>query len=143
MTVARILARKGHDVTTIEPHATVRDLIKVLADKHIGAVVAADASGAMLGILSERDVVRAIATDGPEALDHPVSQHMTKKVVTAHPDDGVIDIAKRMSQGRFRHMPVVVEGRLIGIVSTGDAIKYRLEQLERDQDALREYIATA
>lgn len=143
MTVARILARKGHSVATIEPHATLHDVIGMLADKHIGAVVVADASGAMLGILSERDVVRAVANEGSAALDHPVSQHMTKKVVTAHPDDGVIEIAKRMSQGRFRHLPVVVEGRLVGIVSTGDAIKYRLEQLERDQDALREYIATA
>ncbi len=143
MTVARILARKGRAVTFAEPHATLRDIVDILADKHIGAIVISDASGAMLGIVSERDVVRAIAKGGPDALDDAVSHHMTKDVVEAHEDDGVIEIAQKMSNGRFRHMPVVKDGRVVGIVSTGDAIKYRLEQMERDQDALREYIATA
>ncbi len=143
MTVARILARKGRAVTTVEPHATLRDLVDILAEKHIGAVIVADASAKMLGILSERDVVRAISKDGTEALEHPVSHHMTKKVVTASEDDAVLDIAKKMSDGRFRHMPVLNNGRVVGIISTGDAVKYRLEQLERDQDALRDYIATA
>lgn len=143
MTVARILARKGRAVTSIEPHATLRDVVDVLADKHIGALIISDASSALLGIVSERDVVRAIAKKGPDALDDAVSHHMTKEVMTASEDEGVIDIAQRMSKGRFRHMPVVSKGRVVGIVSTGDAIKYRLEQMERDQDALREYIATA
>ena len=144
MTVARILARKGRDVTTVQPHMPLRQVVDVLAEKHIGALIIADASGAMLGIVSERDVVRAIADGDVEALQDPVSRHMTKKVVTAREGDGVIEIAQKMSIGRFRHMPVVDDtGRVIGIVSTGDAIKYRLEQMERDQDALREYIATA
>lgn len=143
MTVARILARKGRAVATAEPHATVREVVDILADKHIGALIIADASGTLLGIVSERDVVRAISKDGCDALDHPVSQHMTKQVVVAHEQDGVLEIAQKMSTGRFRHMPVVTDGRIVGIVSTGDAVKYRLEQLQRDQDALREYIATA
>lgn len=143
MTVARILARKGRVVTTVEPHATLRDVVSILAEKHIGSVIVSDASMKMLGILSERDVVRAIANDGSEALDHPVSNHMTRNVVTASEHDGVLEIAKKMTEGRFRHMPVVSNGRVVGIVSTGDAVKYRLEQLERDQDALRDYIATA
>lgn len=143
MTVARILARKGRAVTTVEPHATLRNVVIILAEKHIGSVIVSDASARMLGILSERDVVRAIANDGTDALDQPVSHHMTRNVVTASEQDGVLEIAKKMSEGRFRHMPVVTNGRVVGIVSTGDAIKYRLEQLERDQDALREYIATA
>jgi CBS domain-containing protein len=143
MTVARILARKGRHVTLAEPHATLRDVVDILAEKHIGALIIADVSGAMLGIVSERDVVRAIANLGPDALDDAVSRHMTKEVVTARDDDSVMAIAQKMSSGRFRHMPVIENGRVVGIVSTGDAIKYRLEQMERDQDALREYIATA
>ena len=143
MTVSRILARKGRAVTLAEPHATLRDIVDILADKHIGALIVSDASGALLGIVSERDVVRALATHGPDALEAPVTHYMTRDVVTASEDDSVIAIAQKMSNGRFRHMPVMKDGRIVGIVSTGDAIKFRLEQMERDQDALREYIATA
>lgn len=143
MTVARILARKGRSVTSVAPHATLRDVVDILADQHIGALIVTDPSGAMLGIVSERDVVRAIAKSGPDTLDNPVSHYMTTDVVTAREQDSVTDIAQKMSTGRFRHMPVVSDGRVVGMVSTGDAIKYRLEQMERDQDALREYIATA
>ena len=143
MTVARVLAKKGRGVETVQPNATLREIIDVLAAKHIGAVVVADASGAMRGILSERDVVRAIAARGATALDDAVSQFMTKTVVTTDEDQSVIDVVRAMSAGRFRHMPVVVEGRIVGIVSVGDAIKYRLEQMEAEQSALREYIATA
>lgn len=143
MTVARILARKGRSITTAQPHATLTDVIAILAAKHIGALVVVDAAGTMLGIVSERDIVRAIADHGPDALRDPVSHIMTKAVVTACEEDGVIQIAQKMSAGRFRHMPVVRDGRLVGIVSIGDAIKYRLEQMEQEQNALREYIATA
>jgi CBS domain-containing protein len=143
MTVARILARKGRGVTSVEPHATLRDVVDILAEQHIGALIITDVSGALLGIVSERDVVRAIAKAGPDSLEDAVSRHMTKDVVVAHEEDGVLEIAHKMSKGRFRHMPVVKDGRVVGMVSTGDAIKYRLEQMERDQEALREYIATA
>jgi CBS domain-containing protein len=143
MTVARILAAKGRHVTTVEPHATLRDVVDILAQKHIGAIVITDSTGRMLGIVSERDVVRALAKAGPDALDEAVSRYMTREVITASESDGVLEVAQKMSRGRFRHMPVLSEGRIVGIISTGDAIKYRLEQMERDQNALREYIATA
>jgi CBS domain-containing protein len=143
MTVGRILTRKGRAVSTVEPHSTLADVIAVLGAKHIGALIVADSSGTMLGIVSERDIVRAIADHGADALQDPVSHVMTKNVVTASEDDSVIEIAQKMSNGRFRHMPVLKDGRIVGIVSTGDAIKYRLEQMEQEQSALREYIATA
>ena len=142
MTVARILAGKGRTVTTVQPHATMREVIDILATKHIGALIIADDDGSMKGIVSERDVVRILAKKGVEAMDDPVSSFMTKDVKSASEEDGVIDVARRMSAGRFRHMPVVTDGRLVGIVSVGDAIKYRLEQMEAEQSALREYIST-
>ena len=143
MTVARILAGKGRAVTTVQPHATLRDVIDVLATKHIGALVVVDVGGSMQGIVSERDVVRALAKEGTAALDDSVSRYMTRDVVTTTEGEGVVDVARKMSAGRFRHMPVVLDGRLTGMVSVGDAIKYRLEQMEAEQSALREYIATA
>lgn len=143
MTVARILANKGSSVTTVQPTSSLRDVIDVLAAEHIGALIIADADGTMQGIVSERDLVRAIANRGIDALDDPVSDHMTKNVISASETDSVIQVAQKMSSGRFRHMPVLSNGRLIGIVSVGDAIKYRLEQMENEQHALREYIATA
>lgn len=143
MTVARILASKGRGVTSISPHATIRDVIDILAAKHIGAIVVCDVGGAMIGIVSERDVVRALAKHGTVAMDDAVSRYMTRDVVTASETDDVVAVAKRMSAGRFRHMPVMTDGRLTGMVSVGDAIKFRLEQMEAEQSALREYIATA
>ena len=143
MTVARILARKGRDIDTVRPNATMRDVVDVLAAKHIGALVIVDADGAMKGIVSERDVVRALATHGVDALEDPVARYMTTSVVTATEADTVVAVAQRMSSGRFRHMPVVEDGRLVGIVSVGDAIKHRLEQMEAEHSAMREYIATA
>lgn len=143
MTVARILARKGRRVTSVRPGTTLRDVVDILADQHIGALIVTDTSERLLGIVSERDVVRAIARNGPDALDRAVSDYMTARVITAAESDSVVHIAQTMSEGRFRHMPVLENGRVVGIVSMGDAIKFRLEQMERDQDALREYIATA
>jgi len=143
MTVACILAQKGRAVTTIKPHSTVRDAVDVLAAEHIGSLVVCDGEGRMLGILSERDVVRAIARHGCDALEDPVTAIMTRDVVTASEEETVIGVVQKMSRGRFRHMPVIEDGRLVGMVSTGDAVKYRLEQMEQEQSALREYIATA
>lgn len=143
MTVAHILARKGRAVVMVQPHATVRDVVDALAAKHIGAIVVADVEGRMHGIVSERDVVRALAARGCDALEDAVSGIMTKDVVTATEEDGILDVLGHMSRGRFRHMPVVANGRIGGIISTGDAVQYRLEQMEQEQSALREYIATA
>ena len=141
MTIACILAQKGRDVATIQPVQTLRDVVGVLAAKHIGALIVVDAAGTMHGIVSERDVVRVIAKHGCDALDEPVSKFMTTNVVTTLEDEAVISAMQKMSKGRFRHMPVMGDGRLVGMISTGDAIKYRLEQMEQEQSALREYIA--
>ncbi|MGD0633309.1 MAG: CBS domain-containing protein [Beijerinckiaceae bacterium] len=143
MTVARILRTKGRDVVTMMPQNTLRDVIDVLAAKRIGALVIAGSDGKMQGILSERDVVRAIALHGADSLEDPISHYMTADVVTAAEDETVLGVVTKMSNGRFRHMPVIKDGELVGIVSIGDAIKHRLAQIEKEHSALKEYIATA
>lgn len=143
MTVARILATKGRDVVTAEPHRTLREVIGVLAQKRIGAVVVVDAQGAVLGMASERDIVRALADKGAAALDDAVSRYMTSKVVSTTEDATVDRLMEQMTAGRFRHVPVLRDGALQGLVSIGDVVKYRLGEIENEHRALREYIATA
>ena len=142
MTVACILQRKGREVATILSTLTLRDVVDVLAAKHIGALCIVDGEDRLQGIVSERDVVRAIAKRGPDALDHPVSDYMTRDVVTTSDGESITAAVQKMSEGRFRHMPVVENGRLAGLISTGDAVKYRLEQMEHEHNALRDYITT-
>ena len=142
MTVARILAEKGREVFTTQPHRTLREVIEMLAEKGVGAVVVTDASMTVLGILSERDVVRVIARHGAAALDDQVSRHMTPKVTTVTRDDTIDHLMETMTEGRFRHLPVVEDGRLIGIVSIGDVVKRHVSALDSERQALREYIAT-
>ena len=143
MTVARILAEKGREVFTTQPHRTLRYVIELLAARGVGAVVVADASMSVLGILSERDVVRVIAQHGAAALDDQVSRHMTPKVTTVTRDSTIDHVMQTMTEGRFRHLPVVEDGRLIGIVSIGDVVKRHVSALDSERQALREYIATA
>jgi CBS domain-containing protein len=143
MTVARILGEKGREVHTTQPHRTLREVVELLAAKGIGAVVVADASMSVLGILSERDVVRVIARHGAAALDDPVSRFMTSKVTTITRDDTIDHVMQTMTEGRFRHLPVVEEGRLIGIISIGDVVKRHVNMIDSERQALREYIATA
>jgi len=143
MTVARILAEKGRDVVTTQPHCTLKEAVDLLAAKGVGAVVVSDAAMSVLGILSERDVVRVIAQNGAAALDHQVSRYMTPKVVTVTRADTVDHLMQTMTQGRFRHLPVVEDGRLIGIVSIGDVVKRHVDALDIERQALKEYIATA
>ncbi len=143
MTVARILAIKGRDVVTTQPHVTLREAADVLARNRIGAIVVSDASGGVLGILSERDIVRAVSSGGGEALKDPVSRHMTAKVITTTEEDSVEDTMETMTQSRIRHLPVLRDGRLAGMVSIGDVVKIRLEAIETEHKALREYIANA
>lgn len=142
MTVARILAKKGREVATTQPHRTLREVANLLAARNIGAVVIADVQGRILGILSERDIVRAVATRGGDGLDDAVSIYMTTRVITASEEDTVLATVEKMTAGRFRHLPVVKDGQLAGIVSIGDAVKFRLEEMEREQSAMREYIAS-
>jgi CBS domain-containing protein len=143
MTVKAILSRKGNDVLTIDPNATLAAAIKLLADRRIGAVVITGADRQVIGILSERDIVRAFAASGPAALDEQVGQVMTRKVMTCDEAETVSSLMERMTQGKFRHLPVVERGRLAGIVSIGDVVKHRLEEMEKESSALREYILTA
>lgn len=143
MTVARILATKGRDVVTTLPHRTLREIIEILAQKHIGAVVVVGPEGIVLGISSERDIIRAIARQGAAALDDAVSRHMTAKVVTTTEEGTVDRLMEQMTAGRFRHVPVIRNGKLDGVVSIGDVVKYRLDEVESEHRALREYIATA
>ena len=142
-TVARILDEKGRDVFTTQPHRTLKEVIELLAEKGVGAVVVSDASLSVLGIVSERDVVRVLARHGASALDDPVSRYMTSKVVTTTRDDTIDHVRETMTAGRFRHLPVMEGGRLIGIISIGDVVKHRLQEMERDSAAMRDYILTA
>ncbi len=143
MTVALILAAKGNDVTTTQPHRTLQEVATILAERGIGAVVITGGDGEVLGILSERDIVRAIGRHGVDILQDAVSKHMTTKVVTASLEDAIDRVMEQMTAGRFRHLPVVHNGRLSGLVSIGDVVKHRLELIESEHRALREYIATA
>jgi CBS domain-containing protein len=143
MTVARILADKGREVFTTQPHRTLKEVVELLASKGVGAVVVSDASLSVLGILSERDVVRVLGRNGASALEDPVSRHMTPKVITVTQTDTIEHVMQTMTEGRFRHLPVVENGRLIGIISIGDVVKRHVNALDSERQALREYIATA
>ncbi|WP_020175836.1 CBS domain-containing protein [Methyloferula stellata] len=143
MTVARILAVKGTEVVTTQPHRTLKEVAELLATRDIGAIVVADIQGSVLGILSERDIVRAIGHRGAEALGDAVSTHMTSKVVTTTDDESIHATMEKMNLGRFRHLPVMRNGKLGGILSIGDVVKYRLAEMEHEHSAMREYIASA
>ena len=140
MIVKNILAGKGGNVITINPTADVIAAAKLMAERGIGAVVALGADHRIVGILSERDIVRALAEHGLAVLSKPVSQIMTRAVKTCSEDDTIGDLMARMTVGRFRHLPVVQQERLIGIVSIGDVVKSRVEEIDQEAKALREYI---
>ncbi len=143
MTVSIILAGKGREVATIEPNATLGDAVRLLAERRIGAIVILGADRRVVGILSERDIVRALAERGAAVLSEPVSQTMTRKVSTCNESETVVQIMERMTDGKFRHVPVVDQGQLVGIISIGDVVKHRLHEMERESAAMRDYILTA
>jgi CBS domain-containing protein len=143
MTVKAILSRKGGDVVTIAPTATLNAAVQLLAERRIGAIVVTGPDNRVAGILSERDIVRTLAARGPAALDDNVAAVMTRKVTTCTEADTVAVIMESMTQGKFRHLPVVEQGRLVGVISIGDVVKFRVEEIESESNALREYIATA
>jgi len=143
MTVSIILAYKGREVVTIEPSASLASAVGLLAEKRIGSVLILGAGLRVVGILSERDIVRALAERGGEALAEPVSQTMTREVWTCNENETVSNIMERMTEGRSRHVPVVDQGQVVGIVSIGDVVKHRLHQMERDSAAMHDYISTA
>ena len=143
MTVKTILSLKGGDVATIAPSASLATAAKLLAERRIGALVVVDAADRVAGMLSERDIVRALAERGAAALDERLDRAMTRSVVTCTEAMTVGEIMKRMTAGRFRHVPVVELGRLVGIVSIGDVVKYRLAAMQHESQSLREYVSAA
>ena len=143
MTVARILAEKGSSVVTVSPDKTLEDVIQILADKRIGALVAAHADGTVAGIISERDIMRALARHGGSAFDAPVSAHMTTAVTTCGRSTTIEEVMALMTDGCFRHVPVCEDGRLIGLVSIGDVVARKIASVEAEQQALRDYITMA
>jgi CBS domain-containing protein len=141
MTVRAILSGKGGEVTSISPDATVAEAVTLLATHRIGAVPVTDASG-VIGIFSERDVIYALNRDGAAALDSTIAQVMTAPALTVDPDAPVMSALSMMSRRRIRHLPVVERGTMVGFVSIGDLVKYRIDRIEAEAAALREYIAT-
>jgi len=139
MTVQRILNDKGPAVVTCRPQDKVGDVAKVLADRKIGAVVITQ-DDAVMGILSERDIVRAIAAQGEKSLALPASEIMTENVITGGLQDSNDDVMQIMTGGRFRHVPVIEDGKLAGIISIGDVVKRRIADIEREAADIREYI---
>lgn len=140
-TVGEILDRKGRAVVTIQPAATLTQAAQLLAEHNIGAVVVSPDGTEVVGILSERDIVRRFAGDGGVGTGSvAVSQAMTTDVRTAAPDTSIDDLVNTMTTGRFRHVPIVDGGRLAGIVSIGDVVKRRMDQLETERESLQEYV---
>jgi CBS domain-containing protein len=143
MTVSSILAQKGREVVTIEPGARLADATKLLAERHVGSVLILGADCRLVGIISEREIVHALAARGAVALEEPVSEIMARKVEICNERDTIVSIMERMTEGKFRHVPVIDQGRLVGIVSIGDVVKHRLQEMERDSAAMHDYILTA
>ncbi|WP_170557499.1 CBS domain-containing protein [Ruegeria atlantica] len=139
MLVQAILKSKASGgVETVDPSVTVTEASKILAEKRIGTVVVSEDGGeTATGILSERDIVRELAASGSSCLTQPVSAYMTRNLVTATQQDTVQDIMTRMTEGRFRHMPIVEDGKLVGIVTLGDVVKAQLAELAMEKDALQ------
>jgi CBS domain-containing protein len=143
MTVAQILNAKGRAVITAQPGDTVLTVAQTLAGKKIGAVVIVDAQGRIGGIVSERDIVRAVALGGPKALDKPIKEFMTSSVRTCAPRDTEAELMSLMTEHRVRHLPVVENGKLGGMISIGDVVKYRIEEIEREAEEMKSYIASS
>ena len=141
--ISDVIRAKGNAVVTVKPDIDVRTLLGVLAEYGIGAVVVSTDGTSVSGIVSERDVVRALAERGATVISEPVSEIMTSEVQTCTPDTPVVELMSVMTHGRFRHVPVVIQDRLIGIVSIGDIVKNRVGELEIERDSLTSYITSA
>jgi CBS domain-containing protein len=140
MFVSDILAQKGGLVYTVTPGTSIAQLSQQLSTRRIGSVLVLDGEGAVAGIVSERDLVRALASHGAKAMELEARQVMTRDVVTCDPDDSIDRVMQTMTQGRFRHLPVVRHGELLGLVSIGDVVKARLEETKHETEALKAYI---
>jgi CBS domain-containing protein len=142
MTVRSILDTKGHNILSVEPDAKLSAAVKILGERKIGAVLVMS-EGKVDGILSERDIVRVLAERGAKVLEEPVNSVMTRKVVSCRQSDTVGGIMEMMTIGKFRHLPVIEDGGVVGLISIGDVVKWRVQEYEREQEALRDYIKTA
>jgi CBS domain-containing protein len=143
VTVKAILEAKGHEVTTLGPNERLSEAVRLLAEKRIGALVVTNGDRKIVGIISERDIVRMLGRDGAAALDLSVRDVMTTKVNICNEHHTVNEVMEIMTRGRFRHLPVEKDGQLDGIISIGDVVKRRIEDIEREAEDIRSYIATA
>lgn len=140
MFVSDILAQKGGLVFSVVAGTSVAEVARQLSVRHIGAVLVLDEESSLLGIVSERDLVHAFAAQGTKALELEARQIMTRDVVTCDPDDSIVEIMQTMTSGRFRHVPVVRHGELLGLISIGDVVKARLKEAANETEALKAYI---
>lgn len=141
MTVSAILSTKGGEIISTTPDATLESAARTLADNKIGALIVLHDGGKVCGIVSERDIVRLVASGGASALGSPVDSCMTQKVVSCTSDESIDSVMEKMTKGKFRHVPVIDNGHLSGIISIGDVVKLKIQQAERDAEELKRYIA--
>ncbi|MEM6681172.1 MAG: CBS domain-containing protein [Pseudomonadota bacterium] len=139
-TVEQLLDKKGAYVFSVKPEQTMREVVDILREKRIGAVIVTDDAGALIGILSERDIVRKLAETPGQTLPKKVEELMTTNVATCDPDEQLTSVLQRMTDGRFRHMPVQRDGKLLGMVTIGDVVHYRLNELEHEAVQLKQMI---
>jgi len=142
MSVANILREKGRNVITIQGSSSLLDVARMLSINKIGVIVVSDDGASVDGIVSERDIVKAIANNGAEVLLRPVSKFMTQNVITCQDSDTIENLMEKMTKGRFRHLPVVNDGKLDGVISIGDVVKMRIAEAQLVADAMRDYIAS-
>ena len=141
VTVDKILEKKGHDVFSISPDTQIMETARLLREKRIGTAMVLEEDGSIAGLVSERDIVTGLADHGPEIVERPVAEIMTKKVIVCQPDDNMILIMSCMSDRRIRHLPVMEGEQIIGIISIGDVVKTRIAELESESATLKEFIA--
>ncbi len=142
MNIGQILKAKGRAVATVRPDAPLSEVIDKLAQNRIGAVIVVGDSGQVAGIISERDIIRRLAESGEAALKQPVSQAMTSSVISCQETSTIDELMELMTQGRFRHVPVIEDGALVGIVSIGDIVKNHIAEVEMEVTAMKGYFAT-
>lgn len=142
MNVAGILKVKGNDVITVVPSDNIAAVSNILGEKRIGAVLVVDKSGKLCGVLSERDIVRSLSESGDGCLKLLASDLMTSDLVTTSPSETIDNVMALMTEKRIRHLPVLEDGKLAGFISIGDVVKSRMDEVEREAAALRDYIAT-
>ena len=142
MFVSDILAQKGALVYTVTPSTSVAQIAQHLSTRRVGSMLVVDGNSSLAGIVSERDLVRAMASHGAKAMELEAQHIMTREVVTCDPDDSIDQVMETMTSGRFRHLPVVRHGELLGLVSIGDVVKARLEETQHETEALKSYIVT-